>query len=214
RFTLVPVIVLGIVIATYFAPETWKERMDPSRENVVDSSAQSRLNAWAFAKALADDHPVLGGGFSTFTPELYEQYAPARTAEIYGPHSVYFQVLAEHGYPGLVLYLMLVASCLLTTRRLRKRSRIENDKEILHYAQMFQFGLVAFLISGAFLGRAYFDYYFMIVACISILDRVAADRWAAKVAAATAQEASSTQEAPPADPFSWRPRPASASTRM
>src|SRR5262245_27541624 len=62
RFTLVPVIVLGIVIATYFAPETWKERMDPSRENVVDSSAQSRLNAWAFAKALADDHPVLGGG--------------------------------------------------------------------------------------------------------------------------------------------------------
>jgi len=214
RFMLVPVVALGFVIAVYFAPETWKDRMNPSRPNVVDSSAQSRLNAWAFARALAADHPVVGGGFGTFTTELYEQYAPTRSAEIYGPHSVYFQVMAEHGYVGLTLYLLLVVSCLLSTRRLRKKAKAHKDKEIANYAQMFQLSLMAFLISGSFLGRAYFDYYFTLVACISILERVASERWAANLVSAGVAETSAAPSVPPADTYGWRPRPASAATRV
>jgi hypothetical protein len=37
---------------------------------------------------------------------------------------------------------------------------------------MLQFSLLAFLVSGTFLGRAYFDYYFMIVAGTIILHRL------------------------------------------
>jgi hypothetical protein len=43
---------------------------------------------------------------------------------------------------------------------------------------MFKFSLLAFLTSGIFLGRAYFDYFFALVACVMILDRAARDRWA------------------------------------
>jgi hypothetical protein len=38
---------------------------------------------------------------------------------------------------------------------------------------MFRFSLIGFLTSGLFLGRAYFDYFFTIFACIVILSRVA-----------------------------------------
>jgi hypothetical protein len=40
------------------------------------------------------------------------------------------------------------------------------------YALMLQFSLTAFLITGAFLGRAYFDYFFTLVACTIVLTRM------------------------------------------
>jgi hypothetical protein len=62
-----------------------------------------------------------------------------------------------------------------------KAARTRGDQVIAGYASMFEYSLIAFLISGTFLGRAYFDYFFTIVACLMILPRVAADRWAARL---------------------------------
>jgi probable O-glycosylation ligase (exosortase A-associated) len=179
RFALVPVVVLGLLLAVSFAPESWRERMDPTREGAVDASARSRLNSWAYARALAADYPLTGGGFATFTQELYDQYSPIKTDTALGPHSIYFQVLGEHGYVGLCLYLFLVISCFATARRLRKTARRLKDKEVAQYAHMFQFSLIGFLVSGIFLGRAYFDYFFTIVACLVALKYAARDRWSA-----------------------------------
>jgi len=181
RYALIPAIVLAAVFAVGFAPDKWKERMDPTSGQVLDASAQSRLNAWAFARGLAADYPITGGGFATFTPELYDQYWPAPIGTIYGPHSVYFQVLAEHGYVGLVLYLSVVVSCFATTRRLRKHAREVHDAEVDQYARMLELSLIGFLVSGVFLGRAYFDYYFTIVACVIVLRQAAQERWAQRL---------------------------------
>jgi probable O-glycosylation ligase (exosortase A-associated) len=186
RAVLVPVMLAGALVAIYFAPEAWRERMDMTRPEAMDASALSRLHAWKYARALAADYPIAGGGFATFTPELYEQYAPELSEAAYGAHSVYFQVLAEHGYVGLTLYLCLVLSCFATTRRLRKAARVRGDHDVAHYADMLQLSLIAFLVSGIFLGRAYFDYYFTIVACVSILDWAARDRWAPAMAVSKA----------------------------
>jgi putative inorganic carbon (HCO3(-)) transporter len=176
RFALIPVLVLGIVVAISFAPDSWRKRMDPTRPDAVDASARSRLNAWAYARALAADYPVAGGGFATFTPELFQRYAP-NVNDIHGPHSVYFQILAEHGYVGLLLYLSLVASCFLASYRLVREARAREDESILIYARMLRLSMIGFLTSGIFLGRAYFDYYFAIVSCMVILQNAAWDRW-------------------------------------
>jgi hypothetical protein len=42
---------------------------------------------------------------------------------------------------------------------------------------MLQFSLVGFLVSGAFLGRAYFDFYFTIVACVAVLRQLSEAEW-------------------------------------
>ena len=178
QFILIPLAALSLVVALTFAPEAWKARMNLTSSEAVDGSAQSRLMAWAYARALAADYPITGGGFSTFTEELYTRYWPGQVGTIYGPHSIYFQVLAEHGYVGLLLYLLVVMFCLATARRLRKAAKSRSDGLVGYYSQMFQMSLIGFLISGVFLGRAYFDYFFAIVACITILDRCARDRWA------------------------------------
>jgi probable O-glycosylation ligase (exosortase A-associated) len=196
RFALVPVIIIGAVIAVYLAPPAWQERMNPEG-NVLDASAQSRLHAWAYARALAADYPITGGGFATFTPQLFDEYAPTTMEVAYGPHSVYFQVLAEHGYVGLALYLALILSCFLGVHRMRKRARRAGDDEIASYAQMFGFSLVGFLTSGVFLGRAYFDYFFAIAACLTILEHVALERRTAAALPDTEPGARAAGAAPP-----------------
>jgi hypothetical protein len=40
---------------------------------------------------------------------------------------------------------------------------------IASYAQMVELGVLAYMVSGAFLGRAYFDLYFQLVAILIVL---------------------------------------------
>lgn len=196
RLLLIPVMVIGLIGGLIFAPENWRNRMDPTRKDAVDLSAQSRLNAWTFAWNLASDFPLTGGGYATFTPELFHHYAP-KVHDIHGAHSVYFQVLGEHGFPGLLLYLTLVFSSFRTTRTLVREARARGDLEVAHYANMLWFSMVGFLVSGLFLGRAYFDYYFSIVAALVVLKDVAMRDWAHNEAEETAEN-EETLEALPA----------------
>jgi putative inorganic carbon (hco3(-)) transporter len=177
RVVWTPAILLAILIIALFAPEQWKERMDFRRQGaVVDESAYSRFNSWKFSWNLAKDYPIAGGGFETFTQELFDRYAP-NTKDLHGPHSIYFGVLAEHGFVGLGLYLWLIVSCFASIRRIIKRAGLYGDKVAASYARMFGVSLVGFLTSGAFLGRAYFDYYFTVVALIVILKQVCFSEW-------------------------------------
>jgi probable O-glycosylation ligase (exosortase A-associated) len=177
RIVLMPVLILAVVVAAVFAPQKWQERMNlTSSEATLDKSAYSRINAWTFSWNLATAYPITGGGFDTFTKELFDRFAP-NSKDVHGPHSVYFGVLAEHGFVGLFLYLTLVASCFLSVWRIRKVAHRRGDDRIANYANMLQFSLVGFLVSGLFLGRAYFDYYFTLVCFIVVLKRVCFADW-------------------------------------
>jgi len=174
KLILLPVAVLVFVFAAFLTPQSWRDRM--STQNALDASARSRLNAWSFSWALAKDNPLMGGGFDAFTPALFARYAPT-AKDVHGPHSIYFGVLAEHGFIGLFLYLALIASCFAALHRTKRIARFRVDERGANYANMFRFSLVGFLASGAFLGRAYFDLFFAIVACITILRQISAAEW-------------------------------------
>src|SRR4029450_7287412 len=45
RFALLPVVLLAVAVGVLFAPEQWRERMNPNREGALDGSAQSRLDS-------------------------------------------------------------------------------------------------------------------------------------------------------------------------
>ena len=194
RFILIPVMGMGLVVAVFFAPQSWRDRMDPTGPNAVDASARSRLNAWTYCYRLAMDYPLFGGGFDTFTQPLFDRYAP-NPRDVHGPHSVYFGLLAEHGFPGLGLYLLLVASCFATTHWVVRSARYYGDTTAEKYALMLRLNLVGFLVSGAFLGRAYFDYFLTIVGCVAVLKSVCRQQWEA-LEAAEAQSTEDSEESP------------------
>jgi putative inorganic carbon (hco3(-)) transporter len=161
------VVALAAVIIAY-APPTWFSRMDDFVHGNLDPSAQGRLDAWHFAVVLASNYPLTGGGFETFTTDLFQRFTPGRTFA--GPHSIYFQMLGEQGYVGLFLFLSLLIACHITCWKLRRQSRrLPQVAWIEPYTQMIQVSLLAYMVSGAFLAMAYFDYFWLIVAMTAIL---------------------------------------------
>jgi probable O-glycosylation ligase (exosortase A-associated) len=160
---------VGLVIFIS-APQGWIQRMGTLRSAPeTDSSALSRLHAWQFARDLARDSPVFGGGFETFTAPLFAQYS-LPVNDVHGPHSIYFQMLGEHGFPGLFIFLALISSCYRSCRKIIRAFMSEHSLSYLaEYARMVQLSLVTFLVSGAFLGRAYFDLFYQLVATVVIL---------------------------------------------
>jgi probable O-glycosylation ligase (exosortase A-associated) len=170
RYKLAAVAILLILafLVISFAPPAWMARMGNFVHGNLDNSAEKRLNAWHFAWVLALHYPLTGGGFETFTPELFQQFTPG--LEFAGPHSIYFQLLGEQGFVGLGLYLSLLACSWLTLRKIRKGAKyVPSCQWMVSYTYMLEVSFLGYMVSGAFLPLGYFDYYYQLVAIIVLL---------------------------------------------
>ncbi len=105
RILIGAVVVLAAWGLVSFMPQQWDVRMSTISNYEQDRSAMGRINAWWMAWNLARDR-VLGGGFSIYEPDVFARYAPVPD-DIHVAHSIYFQVLGEHGFIGLALFLLL-----------------------------------------------------------------------------------------------------------
>ena len=165
KIGLVLVILFPLLLA--FMPARWSERMDTIQTYEEDSSAMGRINAWKMAFNLAKDRPLVGGGFEIYDPATFARYAP-NPRDVHAAHSIYFQVLGEHGFVGLFIYLAL---WLVTWRNGTWIIRNSATREDLLWANqlalMTQVSLVGFAVGGAFLSLLYFDVpYFLMVALV------------------------------------------------
>jgi probable O-glycosylation ligase (exosortase A-associated) len=159
-------LVIGL-ISTSFMPEQWMNRMNTIQTYEEDVSAMGRINAWTMAINIANNRPT-GAGFVTDSPVIYQSYAPNPNFVIVA-HSIYFQVLGEHGYIGLLLYL---AFWLSTYRLAGRIDRETAGKSELGWANtlasMCKVSLIGFAVGGAFLSLAYWDmpfYIFVTLIC-------------------------------------------------
>jgi probable O-glycosylation ligase (exosortase A-associated) len=173
KFVVLLMMALAVPVLLSTLPEKWFGRMETIQTYEQDRSAVNRLRAWRVSYKMALDRPITGYGFRPFSREMYLRYDPE-----YGPrsgdaHSIFFQVLAEHGFVGFGLYCLLILSTLLTLRRVRRLTR--NREDFLwanNYAQMAQASIVAYLANGAFLSMSYFDLFYALVAITVLLERL------------------------------------------
>lgn len=172
-FAFVMLLAVALVVIS-FAPDKWMTRMGGFLGGHVDGSAQERLIAWDMTWNFVQDYPITGGGFETSPDEaIFQRYATEALPsgiKSQGPHSIYFQVLGDHGFVGLGLFILLIGSCWITLRALRKRARKQPTATwVVSYSHMMETSFLGYLSSGAFLGLAYFDLYFQLVGCVIVL---------------------------------------------
>lgn len=156
-------------------PAQYFDRMSTIQTYDEDASATGRINAWRFAWNLALDHPVFGGGAKVFTRELFFRYAP-EPDRVHDAHSIYFEILAEQGFVGLALFLGIGLATLASASRLMRLGRAD---PAIHWAYdlgaMAQVCIIGYAVGGAFLGLAYFDLPYTIMAFV-VLGQVVAER--------------------------------------
>lgn len=172
RLGLVAVLVAAGALS--MLPEAWFQRMETIRTYDTDRSAMGRLTAWETATRLAMARPI-GGGFEFHTQASYEKYGPPGAENMaLAMHSIWFQVLGEHGFLGLGLFAAIWLFVWRGAAQLIRRTRDSpDDAWAADFGRMVQVSLIGYLVGGTFLNLAYWDVpYYLMVALVVARDAV------------------------------------------
>ncbi|MGH7311427.1 MAG: putative O-glycosylation ligase, exosortase A system-associated, partial [Candidatus Rokuibacteriota bacterium] len=188
-------------------PQRWFDRISTILTYSEDGSAISRLTAWGVSWGVALDNPLFGGGFRVLPhPEVWAAYAPDWTGRAYNAHSIYFEVLGEHGFIGFLLFFGLLGSTFLSMRSIFRQVRQRADLLwLLNYSYMVETALLAYLVSGAFYNLASFDLVYFLVGVAIILKRFAADALTATTLDAPASPSAQVTPRLPRPAARWQP---------
>ena len=166
---LAAIVIVGLT-AYHFMPTQWTERMDTLHRAEETDSGQERIQSWEFAVNVAVHRPLVGGGFNAYESEsLWKNFGPKGAIQR-AVHSIYFRVLGEQGFPGLILFMALLVASWRSCSRVRKKTRDSPEQKWAYdLASMLQVSLVAFVAAGTFLPMTYFDLTYQLMALCALL---------------------------------------------
>jgi probable O-glycosylation ligase (exosortase A-associated) len=187
RKILMTILIAAIAIGvSYLVTDDWSSRIDTISTAENDDSFMGRVVAWKLSFILAMQHPFLGGGFKSLEyfpnwaalsrdffayPWFYTGSALPNPTVARAAHSVYFQVLGDHGFVGLALYLGCLAGSFLKAGKVSRIARRAGAPSwISTSATMIQLSIFAFALGGAALSFAYFDLIFALFALVAVFD--------------------------------------------
>ena len=149
-------LLFSVLIALPMMPEQWWDRMNTISEYREDASAMGRINAWGVAFEVAKND-LFGGGM-TYQHDVYFLLYGTHETRVRAAHSIYFQVLGNHGFVGLFLFLGIWFSTYRVAGWLRVNARNQAEtKWAADLGGMVQVSLVGYAVGGAFLSLSYFD---------------------------------------------------------
>jgi O-antigen ligase len=151
--------------------ESYRERIE-SMFNTEEGTVEGRRFLWSAARNMWKANPILGVGGGNFA-FLVGQYQPTDFDEAQYlernwsgtvTHSMYFQVLAEHGSVGILLVAFIVGAHFRTLRQVRRLTRsasgladdVRRDAEL--YAGALGGAMVGYCVAAAFLSVTYYPY--------------------------------------------------------
>ena len=181
-YSLLIIVALGI--GSNYAPSSWTNRMDTIETAQKDSSFLGRVLAWKHSILMANDNIVTGGGFKAGqTSYVWWSYDAAGSFNnivdtsdkdkvgFKAAHSIYFQVLGDHGYIGLMLFLGIILTAYRKAGRIAKLAKkTHQDKNIVKLCSLLKVSLVAYCAGGAGVSLAYFDMFYAILAMIYVIE--------------------------------------------
>jgi putative inorganic carbon (HCO3(-)) transporter len=173
---LIPIALAGIA----FTPQKLIDRADTIAEYEEDLSALQRIQGWGVAINVAMRHPLGAGFILDATPVdkwmSYANFTHPAFNRANAAHSIYFQMLGDHGFLGLALFLFINVATFVTLWRVRRLvAKVPDRRWLGDYATAMQIGLIGYLSAGAFVSLAYFDlfYYYVVLAAIMLREAMA-----------------------------------------
>lgn len=159
------------MVALFFMADTWTERMSTSTELETDGSFQGRVEMWKISFRIANDNPILGGGFDViYVPQVIAQYLPSNI-EARAIHSSYFQMIAEHGYLGLVIYLSMLYLIFRTARKFQKANHIPGKiSKPAELSVALRAAIGGYMVMSLTLNMAFFDILYFLIAVTAVAD--------------------------------------------
>jgi len=152
----------------------------------IDASAQGRLDAWSAAINMAVAKPLTGVGIDNFTENFFF-YTPHWGGLAKAVHSTWFQVLAETGFPGILLFVALVLVTfrggVAMLRRLRGLGT-PAGVALADRVEALVAALAGFMVAATFLTQAFTWPLYLLIALLVAARRIAETLYAGGAAPA------------------------------
>lgn len=164
----IAIAILGILIVI-FAPDRWKTRMATIDDYQQESSALTRIKVWQWTLDFVRDNPF-GGSLRAYEVSLIHMPPDAFNPDGWvqrgrAPHSTWFEMLGELGWPGLLLFLCLIGLTFYTAYRIMRRTKgIESLQWCSDLARALAMALLVLMAGSTFIGVGFQPWYWLIFA--------------------------------------------------
>jgi putative inorganic carbon (hco3(-)) transporter len=174
-------LVLGLAAVLPFVPiqAGYVDRLQTIQtyQEVGDDSALGRLHFWQVAVEMAKQHPVGVGVWNFQSAYDAHDFSRGRFGTGRSVHSSHFQVLAEMGFPGAIIWVGVFVLAFRIAWRIRRRA---SNPGLTDADQHFLFttsnalvaSMAGFLVGGAFVALALNDLTWLTFALLAALDRL------------------------------------------
>jgi putative inorganic carbon (HCO3(-)) transporter len=160
------VLLFAVGGAIMFMPTSWMDRMHSIQEYQDDGSAMGRLEIWHVSWVMARTRLFGSGFYGPYTQSVVEHFVPGGEAR--AVHSIWFEVLGEHGFITFAIWVGIIIAGVVYARRVIKRaSGVPGLEWCISLAKMTQVSTLAYCVGGSFLSLCYWDYYFTVVVVIA-----------------------------------------------
>ncbi len=169
------IIACGLVFFALLAGEEYKNRIGSIENYERDRSAEGRLESWEAGIKMAVHNPFFGVGLNRYL-EAFPYYSVHQPRVA---HNSWVQIGAECGLAAVASYGFLVLFTMTAIRRIRKRIPLLPE-ESARYAEMlanaYLVSMIGYLVCGFFLSMEDFEFFYLLVGMVQILDRVTETR--------------------------------------
>ena len=172
---LIGIVTMAVLVSSVMPQKFW-DRMATitASSEELDASARGRLHFWEVATTMANAKPFTGVGFNGFE-RSYTAYDRSKDfGEDRSVHSVWFGLLSELGYPGLLLFVAILLSAIWSCRKVVAVARRDPSRsDLRYYAQALSTSFMVYAAGGTFLPAQYNEMFWHFVGMTIALGAIA-----------------------------------------
>ena len=174
-----------------------------------DGTSQQRILYWKHGWQMIKDHPLQGVGYFNFVPYYRQHHIDdiviphhRRDGYVELPHNIIIQVGTDTGYPGLAVFLGLMAGSFLLMRRISREADKSGDLFVANMTRGMNLALIGYFVAGQFVTVAYYPYLWIHLVFVTSIGTF----WQSEKAAGTVlvQNAQAVRAAVPPQPQTIR----------
>ena len=212
RSKINPKTVIGIALvagaAWFLLPPEQKARFSSAGE---DDTSVNRKVYWLNGLDIARSHPVLGIGYENWLKFYAAYYTDSEVSNEYDVHTVqvvhniFIQCMAELGYVGLFVFVLLILVTPVINSQTRKMARSGHDPPdnfVIHMSQGLDEAMWGYIVAGFFVTVLYYPFFWVNLALSVALNAVvrASRHTVARRATGTRQAYSPVRQQPVTHP--------------
>jgi hypothetical protein len=154
RAAAVLMMVVGLSGALYVTDDLFWQRMQTLQSEDQNVSGASRMSFWFVTFDMLDDHPMGVGitGYQTLSP-IYMDEQTRGGPGLRAVHSSWFQGLAELGWIGLGVFLLMLLSLYRLSAKAKRHVLDTDDIEAYFKLLALECALLGYLAAGTFIDR-------------------------------------------------------------